>query len=76
MNYYQIKRLSNFILLCHPVWFVVKLILWEKNMSLRTYTVRKKGKGKRDMGHHIDILHINVLVITVKNLCFLMKLVC
>lgn len=64
--YYQIKRLSNFLLLCHPVWLLVKFKLWEKNVSLIDYIVKKGGKKGSDRNHHIHILHI--IFIIVRNL--------
>lgn len=53
INYYQIKILSNFTGLCYPARFPVKLILWKKYISDRSYY--EKGRKKE---HHINILHI------------------
>lgn len=67
MNYYQIKRLSNVTLLCHPVWFPVKPILWKKYVSDRFYYEERRKRG-RYMDHHINILHIKCSVSFVRNL--------
>lgn len=39
----------------------------KKNLPLVASVLRKEGKGRRGKGCHINILHINVLVIVVRN---------
>jgi len=47
MNYYQIKRLSKFAFVCHPMWFPVKHTLPKNYVcgSLHCDKGRKRKEG-------------------------------
>ena len=57
MNYYQIKTLSKFTFVCHPMWFPVKHVLWKIYVSGSLHY--DKGR-KRKEGHEPSYYFFNI----------------